>query len=258
MVDGDVIREVEEELRREKYKNLWDRYGIYVIGAALAIILLVGGSQAWSYWQKTRAGETGAKFEAAIKLVGENKVGEAKKALQEIASDGSGGYPTLAKLRLAGMERAAGRDGAAIKAYEAVAADSATDEIFRDFARIQAASLRSGKADWAEMEGRLKELVAKAGPWRNSARELLALAAYKAGKKSDAQRLFTEILTDRATPSAMRQRAQMMLSIIVQNAPAGKSAAGAAKTAPAPKDKPADKPKGKAGADAGKPPAKSE
>jgi hypothetical protein len=51
-------------------------------------------------------------------------------------------------------------------------------------------------------------------PWRHSARELLAMAASKAGENEKARELYQELLSDRDTPPPMRQRAQMMLSLL--------------------------------------------
>ena len=32
---SDIFREVDEDIRREQYKKLWDRFGAYVIGLTL-------------------------------------------------------------------------------------------------------------------------------------------------------------------------------------------------------------------------------
>ena len=37
--------EVNEELRRQQLKSIWDRFGIYIIGLAVLIILSVGGNE---------------------------------------------------------------------------------------------------------------------------------------------------------------------------------------------------------------------
>ena len=37
---ADIFNEVDEEVRRERLKQLWDRYGIFIIG--LAVLLVVG------------------------------------------------------------------------------------------------------------------------------------------------------------------------------------------------------------------------
>ena len=37
---SDIFREVDEDLRREQYKKLWERFGSYVIGLAVLIVVV--------------------------------------------------------------------------------------------------------------------------------------------------------------------------------------------------------------------------
>ena len=36
---SDIFREVDEEIRHERYKRLWDRFGPYLIAVALLIVV---------------------------------------------------------------------------------------------------------------------------------------------------------------------------------------------------------------------------
>jgi hypothetical protein len=82
-------------------------------------------------------------------------------------------------------------------------------------ATIQGATLRLDTADYAEMEGRLKGLIEQGSPWRYSARELLGLSAYRANKVADAEKQFSTLIADQGTPQNLRERADMMLALIV-------------------------------------------
>ena len=55
----------------------------------------------------------------------------------------------------------------------------------------------------------LEPFRAGTSEWRFSAKEILGLAAYKEGKKAEAERLYREIISDGAAPPGMRQRAQV-------------------------------------------------
>lgn len=243
------LKEVEEDHKREQLKELWNRYGIFIAAGVVALLASVG---ALSYWQSSRissAEAAGTRFVSATRLMREGKTDEAMKAFAALAKDGAPGYQALARLRIAAAHASAGRTPEAIAAFEDVAKDTAGDPILRDFASLQAASLKLPTADWAEMERRLTPLMADKAPWRTAARELLALAAYKAGKKDDARKLYEALLIDRATPPALSERVQVMLSLLT-DAEAPKEAPAAPAPAPGPektKDKspapPADKKK---------------
>jgi hypothetical protein len=71
--------------------------------------------------------------------------------------------------------------------------------------------LAEGATRAAEVQARLAPLAA-AGPWRASARELLALAALSAGNTAEARRGLTELARDDGVPQGVRDRAQRLLS----------------------------------------------
>ncbi len=218
MVDGDIFREVEEELKREQFSRLWDKYGYLVVGAAIAIIALVAGYKYWNYQQQQQAELYGSKFMQALELAEtpDNR-DKAGRELAEIANNGPRGYAMLAQMREAALKASGGKLAEAVAEYDKLAGSTATDPVFRDFARIQAAMLRVDKADEAEMQDRLGKLADGSSSWRHSARELLGLSAYRAGKLRVAENYYNQLLGDRTTPGGIRQRAEVMLALIVED-----------------------------------------
>lgn len=215
MVEGDVFREVEEDLRRERIKALWDRYGGYVLIGALAIILLVGGKQAYDYWTREQARAAGLAYAEAGQLIDEGKAEEGTAALERIAA-GSGGYAALAKLRLAALKAKEGAGAEAIALYDEITKAGAGDQAIRTMARFRAAMLSLEANDFTGVKNRLTPLLDASNPWRHSARELVAMAEYKAGDRETAEGHFQEILGDVETPDGLRRRAQTMLELIVR------------------------------------------
>ena len=215
MSDRDFFREVDEAVRQERYQKLWDQYGIYAIGAAAGMVLAVAGYNGWTYWQEKRAEEAGTKFTQALYMEEGADAAKAKEMLSELARSGPEGYRLLARFQLAAAEAKAGETDKAVADYDALANDPNIDPILREHAIIQAAALRLDKADYAEMERRLKDLAESDSAWRFSARELLGLSAYKLKDMREAERQFSALIADEGTPPNLRERADMMLSLIV-------------------------------------------
>jgi len=213
MSDGDIFREVEADMRREQLARYWNKYGIYAIATALVIVLGVGGYQGWTWWQNSRAAADGAAFVEASALQQNGQPEAAAERFSTLAGSGMQSYSALAELRIAAISAAKGDTQAAVQAYDKVA-DNTNDAMLRGFARIQAATLLVDSASLADLEQRLAGMRDDTNPWRHSARELLALSAYKTDDETRAQTLYEEILSDLETPAPMRQRAQMMLSLI--------------------------------------------
>ncbi|MDX2157290.1 MAG: tetratricopeptide repeat protein [Hyphomicrobiaceae bacterium] len=229
MVDrtDSFLREVDEDVRRDQLMQIWERYRVLIVGGIVALFVAVGGFQWWKASRIASAERTGAAFEEATRLASEGKNDEALKTFTDMSKSAPGGYQALARLRIAAAQSAAGRTPEALAAYEALASDGSSDELLRDFASLQAAMLRLDQADWTEMKNRLTPLVDDSRPWHALAREVLGMAAYKAGQLDEATKLFEQILGDRATPNGLSKRAQEMLGILT-DAAASKAATGAA------------------------------
>jgi hypothetical protein len=222
--DDGLLREVEEELRRERLEKIWKEYGTYIVAAAVAIVFGVLGFKYWESSRLTAAQESGARYEEAMLLGIDKKEGSAEKEFEKIAADGAGGYRTLAQLQLAGSQARQGKKAEAVATYEALVNDGSADATLRDFARLQAAGLRIGEGDFTEIENRLTPLMSDTSPWRYSARELLGLAAFKAGKSNEARTILTPLFVDRATPQSITERAQIVMAEIAAGEIAKKSA----------------------------------
>ncbi|HSR82383.1 MAG TPA: tetratricopeptide repeat protein [Hyphomicrobiaceae bacterium] len=227
-----LAREIDEELRREQLLKLWERYGTYMIAVAALLIIGIGGFKYFEHRRTAAAEMAGARFTAAAREALQNRTAEAQKALEEIRSSAPAGYAALARLRLAAADREAGRRTEALAAYEAIAKEKGLDPLLSDYARLQAAGLRLDTADWTEMQNRLNDLAADGNPWRFSARELLSLAAQKAGKAEEARTQLQHLLGDRGTPPGIGERARMMLAMLTE----AELTAGAASPEPKARD----------------------
>jgi hypothetical protein len=253
-----LAREIDEELRREQLLQLWEKCGTYIIAAAVLIIAGIGGYKFYDYRRTMAAEAAGARFTAAAREAAQDKKAEAQKALESVAATAPSGYAVLARLRLAAGDREAGKTEQAVAAFEAIAKERGLDPLLADYARLQAAMLRLDSANWTDMQNRLNDLVADGNAWRFSARELLGLAAQKAGKTEEARTQFQRLLGDRNTPPSIGERARIMLAMLTEaeltSAPAPALPAPApAAPVPAPEQKaPAADDKGNAPAKASK------
>jgi len=211
---SDIFREVDEDIRRDQLKRLWDRFGPYVLGAAVLIVVATAGYRGWVYWQARQAAATGDRFAAALQLASTGKHDDAIKALQRIVDNGSGGYPTLARFRIAAEKAAGGDKTAAVAEFDAISADAHASIEEKNMARLRAAMILVDTASEAELQGRVGDLATTGNPWRHSAREMLGLGAWRASDYAGARKYFDDINNDQDSADDLRQRAQLMLALI--------------------------------------------
>jgi len=211
----DIFQEVDEEVRREQLKKLWERYGNYLIAACLLMVVGVGAWRGYEWRQAKQAAQSGAAFERAVTLAQSGKHEEAAAAFAKLAAGGTASYRLLSRLREA-AELASSDRKAALTAYEAIADDKSAGQVIQDLAAVRAGFLLVDTMPYSELRARLEPLTAADRPFRHSAREILALSAWKAGDIAEARRWTEMMMADPQTPSSTRSRAQLLGELIAE------------------------------------------
>ena len=210
---SELFDEVDEEVRREQLRKLWEKYSIYIIAAALLIIAAVGGWRGYQYLEAKKAAEAGDAFNKAVELSEEGKRGEAEAAFGELAAKAPSGYRMLARFRLAA--EIGNRDPkAGAKMFDELAADSGIGTEQQELARIRAAGLLLESASYNEIRQRLEPEAAPGATFRHAARELLALSAFRAGDTAATRQWLDQIALDADTPSSLRARAEALQALL--------------------------------------------
>ena len=210
---SELFDEVDEEVRREQFKKLWDKYSLYFIALMVLIVAAVGGWRGYQYLEAKKAAEAGAIFEKAVELSEQGKHAEAETAFADLAAKAPSGYRTLARLRAA-AEAAARDPKAAAKMYDDIAADRSIGGEWQDLAKIRAAGLLVDSASYADIRQRLETSAEPKSTFRHSARELLALSAWRNNDMTAARKWVDAIAEDGETPPGLRSRAEALQALL--------------------------------------------
>ena len=210
---ADIFHEVDEEVRRERLQKLWDRYSIYLIALAVLIVAGIGAWRGYEYWVAQKAAVAGAAFEAAVTLSEQGKHAEAEAAFAKVVTEAPDGYRVLARFRAA-AELAQVKPADAVKAYDDLAADNSLGSTWQDLAGLRAGMLLVDSAPLADMRRRLDPLTEPGRTFRHTARELLALAAWRNHDIAAARRYVDMIATDAETPPGARARIEVLSALI--------------------------------------------
>jgi hypothetical protein len=210
---SELFDEVDEDVRRDQLKKLWEQYSIYIIAGALLIIASVGGWRGYQYVEARKAAEAGAAFDKAVELSEANKHTEAEAAFADLAARGPSGYRVLARLRMA-TEVASRDTAAAAKLFDEITADRSVDVAAQDLARIRAAQLLLETTTYPNMKERLEAAAAPGSTFRHTARELLALSAWRANDAAATRQWLDLIANDGETPPSLRSRAEALQALL--------------------------------------------
>lgn len=210
---SELFDEVDEEVRRDQLKKLWERYSIYIVAGALLIVASVGGWRGYQYLEAQKAAAAGAAFDKAVELSEQNKHAEAEAAFASLAADAPSGYRMLASLRAA-AELASSDPQAAAKKYDDITADRSVGASVQELARIRAAGLLLDTISYSDMLQRLEAAAGPSATFRHTARELLALSAWRANDMAATRRWLEMIANDSETPSSLRSRADALQGLL--------------------------------------------
>ena len=213
---GDIFREIDEELRQDKFEKLWREYGRYVIAGAIVIVLGVAGVSGWRQYQESLRLSDSTRFAAAKALSDDGKSEDATALFASLGRESGTNYGILSRFHEAALSASKGDNVLAIDVYNALAADVGVDEQFRGLATILSASLRANGSspNFAELSDWLQPLIDSGSEWRHSALEILGTLAHRSGDLTKAKDIFKQITDDVEASRGLRTRATQMLAIM--------------------------------------------
>ncbi|HEY5237537.1 MAG TPA: tetratricopeptide repeat protein [Rhizomicrobium sp.] len=207
---ADIFREVEEDVRRERYAQLWKKYGDYAVALAAAVVIGVSG---FELYQRYEAGERTKASDQFIEATVAADPSQAADMFAHIASTAPDGYAQLAKMDEAGALLASGQRDHAIAIYKYIAGNP--DSPFAEAARIRAAWALADTATKQELTTLLAPVSDPSNPWHYMSEEILAYADYHAGDTQKALTSFQILSKQLDAPAGIRARANAMATYIL-------------------------------------------
>lgn len=235
--DETFLREVDEELRRERLNSFFARYGWAVIAAVVLLLAAIGG---YLWWQNRQAEQAAAQAAALVQALETLQAGNrdaAAPVIEELAGSDIEGYRAAALFARAGAQIAADQPDAAAATLGEIAADEDFDEPYRHAALVRQTALQFDALPPAQVIQRLQPLAQPGQPWFGSAGEMVAIAYLQLNRPERAGEIFAAIAADEAVPPSLRTRAVQMAGSLgvdaIQDAQAEAGANAAPPAAPA-------------------------
>jgi hypothetical protein len=212
------MREVDEEVRRERMMEFGRKYGVWVGALIVLFFLVLGGSIWWRYHQEQVAGRQGETFQAALDDIGSGNVKKAQPPLDELAQSHDKGYRAMAEFTQADIALKNNDAKAAAAKFAAIAGDESLAQPFRDLALVRETALQFDSLKPQQVVDRLRPLAVKGNAFFGSAGEMVAIAYLQMNRRDLAAKMFGQIAQDDTTPDSLRQRAVQMAASLNQGA----------------------------------------
>lgn len=208
--EDSFIREVDEELRRDRLTGIWRLYGRWIIATVVAGLVALAGWLVWEDRQFKAASAESEVLDEAVRQASSGNDAAAIKALDGLSGSSNEGYRATALITKAAiLIQKRDLDGAA-KLYAQVAKDEKLPQPWRDLALVRQTAVQFDRTAPDEVIARLSPLAVKGNPWFGSAGEMVAVAYLKKQRVQPAAKLFADIAADKTVPQSIRGRAANM------------------------------------------------
>jgi hypothetical protein len=206
------LREVDENLRRDRARDFARKYGVWFV---IAIALFLVGSGGFIWWQQHKAQRSEKQVEQLAEIfknIGSGAVGDAPKQLDEMADNGSKGVRATAMFTRAALALQQNDVKTATAKYREIAEDGSLPQPYRDAALIRQTALEFDSLKPQEVISRLQPLAKPGSPWFGTAGEMTALALLEQNQNAQAGQLFAAIAKDKSVPDSIRARSVQIAS----------------------------------------------
>lgn len=203
---NDIINEINQELREDRGKALWNKYGIYVIAFIVAIVVVVAGRQGYMSYEISARNNAANAYMSALEQ-------ENDDALSAIAAQSGEGYAMLAKFTSA-ARLAENNDDGAEAAYLNIAQEEGISPIYRDAAIVLSVMNAKASTSADQKIDTLSPIAGADGPWQNIALELMIGYAIEKGDLATARKHYNALRFSQNISADLNQRLTLINEVL--------------------------------------------
>lgn len=208
------IREIDEDLKNEKLKRLWDKYGLFIILFVTLSVFIAVSFESIKAWNDKKNQENSDTFAYALQLQNQGKFDDAHKVLSSLIEKDNSIYADIAQMQSANIYLQQNKTDDAVKVLENIAKQENFNPQMKDVALLKLASFKLENAPAEEIRTMLQPMISQQNAFANNAKEILAMLAIREKDLTLAKSLYQEISISPQASETMRNRALNMLNIL--------------------------------------------
>ncbi len=211
------IKEVNEDLKNESMKKLWDKYGLYIIILVAAALTAAVSFETMKAWHTKKIQKWSDSYAYALSLQNQGKYDDSIQTFDYIAGQDYGIFSDLAQMQKANILLEQNKTDEALKLMAEIAADKSFNSQLRDTVALKLASYKLENAPIDEIRQLIGGIAQDAeNSWQPSANEMLALAYLRDGEIAQAREIYDQLLQSDKTSEVMKVRIKDILSALPQ------------------------------------------
>ncbi len=209
--EENLIKEINEEIKQDNYKKLWNKYGKYLIGLLIIIIFFVSSGTIYKNYKTNKIEKQSELYFQAIEFIKNEDYAKAEKILNEINNSKDSGYSILSALQIIHLKN----KGKVNVNIENIILDK--NPFFEDYFLLQKFNQNLNEKKNNILIDKIIKISRPGSPWRFTAHELLTAYYIKNNDLNSAIQSLNIITEDNEAPPFMKERALLLLESIKEN-----------------------------------------
>ena len=208
---ANIFREVDEDIRKERYINLFRKYGVYVIAIIVIIVGTLAGIQFYSGYQVNKNEMLFAEY---INII-ENNSDDTLEKLSDSGNTSNLFLNGMYLLKRSDLLVASGQiDQATLLLSEAIE-NNTLNKIHNDVAIYKLLMINIETLSLEEIKSYQNKLISEVDAFYLT-EELIAIKFLIEGQKEDAIKKFSELSTNNSVPIEIKNRSAVFIKIANQ------------------------------------------
>ena len=208
---ANIFREVDEDIRKERYINLFRKYGVYVIAIIVIIVGTLAGIQFYSGYQVNKNEMLFAEY---INII-ENNSDDTLEKLSDSGNTSNLFLNGMYLLKRSDLLVASSKiDQATLLLSEAIE-NNALNKIHNDVAIYKLLMINIETLSIEEIKSYQNKLISEVDAFYLT-EELIAIKFLIEGQKEDAIKKFSELSTNNSVPIEIKNRSAVFIKIANQ------------------------------------------
>ena len=206
---SDILRQVDEDLRKERFKSLWNRFKMYIISITLLLIISVS---VYQYLEISKYNEKVSTIENYYKATNNVSVDVMLGKLEKIKTSNEFSQ-NLIDLKMADIHLVKGDIELGLEKLEQIF-KSKNKSILGDLALYKYLMLKIDEVTLDEVNNLIENFNSKENKFNHLFSELLGIKNIIDGQYSEGKIIFESLLNDVSVSSEIKIRAEKYINII--------------------------------------------
>ena len=208
-----IFNEVDEDIRKERYKSLWGKYGKYLIGLVLSIIVIFSLIQYLISKDISDNKKLLNEYFSALESIENSQFDLANESLNNIYNDNNSTLAAFSGFKLSESYLINGNKIEAISILENILSNDSLEKIYRELALYKYMMINFDQMIIGDIEIKIRSINNNESHLKPYFNELIGIKYIAMGDKTKASIIFNELSSSESTPFDLKIRLEKLMQI---------------------------------------------